>query len=158
MRRLRVLLLSFALAACSGLPMNAAPPRVSVAGVDIKRLGLFEQHFNVGLRVSNPNDFDLTIEALDFELEVNGQPFAKSVSHTGMLIPAASSTVLQIDAVTQSEDLIRQLRTLPPERLKDGVPYRIRGRVKTDRSSRWLPFDHAGVYGGDGKKPKGHAI
>ena len=158
MRRLWILLLSCALAACSGLPLNAVPPKLSLTSVDIKHLGLFEQHFDVGLRVANPNDFDLTIEALDFELEVNGEPFAKSQSRTGMLIPAASSTVLQIDAVTQSKDLIRQFKTLPAERLKDGVPYRIKGRVKTDRSSRWLPFDHAGVYGGDGKKPKGHAI
>ena len=52
----------------------------------------------------------------------------------------------------------RKYRKIDFKRLKDGVPYRIRGRVKTDRSSRWLPFDHAGVYGGDGKKPKGHAI
>ena len=153
-----VLLLSFVVAACSGLPLNAVPPKLSVAGVDINSLGLFEQHFDVRLRVTNPNDFDLTIEALEFELEVNGEPFAKSVSRTGMLIPAASSTVVQIDAVTQSKDLIRQFKTLPPESLKEGVPYRIKGRVKTDRSSRWLPFEHAGVYGGNENKPKGQAI
>ena len=158
MRHRRGLLLAFALAACSGLPPDAVPPRVNVAGVDIKSLGLFEQRFDVGLRVANPNDFELTIEALEFELEVNGRPFAQSLSRTGTLIPAASSAVMQIDAVTQSKNLIRQFKTLPPETLKEGVPYRIKGRVKTDRSPRWLPFDHAGTYGGDEKKPKGHAI
>ncbi|MHB1143349.1 MAG: LEA/WHy family protein [Thiobacillus sp.] len=158
MRHLWLLLAVFNLVACSGLPLNAVAPRVSVAGVDIKHIGLFEQHFDVGLRVANPNDFDLTIEALEFDLEVNGQPFAKSLSRTGTLIPAASSTVLQIDAIMQSKNLIRQIKTLPPETLKDGVPYRIKGRIKTGRSSRWLPFDHSGIYGGDAQKPKGHAI
>lgn len=158
MRHLRILLLAFTLSACSGLPPNAVPPRVSVAGVDIKRLGLLEQHFDVGLRVANPNDFDLTIEALEFELEVNGRPFAKSLSRAATLIPAASTAVMQVEAVTQSTNLIEQFKTLPPATLKEGVPYRIKGRVRTDRSSRWLPFDHAGVYGGDEKKKKGRAI
>lgn len=158
MSRLWGVLLAFALAACSDLPLNAVPPQVSVAGVDIKRLGLLEQRFDVGLRVTNPNDFDLVIEALEFELEVNGRPFATSMSRTSTLIAAASSTMMQIDAITQSRNLVEQLSRLSPEILKDGVPYRIKGRIKTDRSSRWLPFDHAGTYGGDEKRKRGKAI
>lgn len=158
MQRLLVFLLALGLAACSGLPFNAVAPKVSVAEVDIKSLGLFEQRFDVGLRVSNPNDFDLKIEALDFELEVNGRPFAKGLSRTSTLIPAASSAMLRVDAIMQSKNLIRQIKTLPPETLKDGVPYRITGRVKTNQSSSWLPFDHTGVYGGDEKKPAGRAV
>ncbi len=70
-------LIALGLTACSGLPLNAVAPKVSVAEVDIKSLGVFEQHFDVGLRVNNPNDFDLTIEALDFELELNGRAFCQ---------------------------------------------------------------------------------
>lgn len=145
--------LVLALAACSGLPFNAKPPKVSVADVEIKSLGLLEQKFDVGLRVANPNDFDLKIEGLDFDLEVNGRPFATGLARVTTLIPAASSAVLRVDAIMPSKNLIRQLKTLPPETLKDGVPYRIKGRVKIDRLSDWLPFDHAGVYGGEEKKP-----
>lgn len=146
------------LAACSGLPLNAVPPKVSIADVEVKSLGLFEQKFDVGLRVANPNDFDLRIEGLDFDLDVNGRPFASGLSRVSTLVPAASSTVLRVDAIMQSKNLIRQIKTLPPETLKEGVPYRIKGRVKTDKTSDWLPFDHAGVYGGEAKKPRGKAI
>jgi len=76
MHRVLILLAVFCLAACSGLPFNAVAPKVRVAEVNIISLGFFEQRFDVGLRITNPNDFDLTIEALDFELEVNGRPFA----------------------------------------------------------------------------------
>jgi LEA14-like dessication related protein len=131
---------------------------VSVADVAIKSLGLLEQRFDVGLRVNNPNDFDLTVEALEFELEVNGHPFATGFSRTSTRIAATSSTLLRIDAITQSKNLIQQIQALTPESLKEGVPYRIRGRLKTDRSSRWVPFDHAGVYGGEEKKPEGRAV
>jgi LEA14-like dessication related protein len=157
LQRLLVLLLALGLTACSSLPFNALAPKVSVADVEIKSLGLFEQHFDVGLRISNPNDFDLKIEALDFELEVNGRPFAKGLGRTTTLIQAISSTVLRVDATMQSKNLIRQIKTLPPETLKDGVPYRIKGRVKTDKSPAWLPFDHTGVYGGD-EKNRGKTI
>lgn len=154
MQRLLVCLMLFGLAACSGLPYDARPPKVSVAEVDIKSLGMFEQRFDLGLRVSNPNDFDLRIEALEFDLEVNGRAFATGLTRASALIPAISSTVLRVDAVTQSRDLIRQIKTLPAGTLRAGVPYRISGRVKTDRSARWIPFDHSGVYGRDEKKPR----
>ncbi len=158
LQRLPVVFLALGLAACSGLPPNAVAPKVSVAEVDLKSLGLFEQRFDVGLRVSNPNDFDLKIEALDFELEVNGRPFARGLSRASTLIAATSSTVLRVDAIMQSKNLIQQIKTLPPESLKRGVPYRIKGRVKIDRSPGWLPFDRAGVVGGDAKSPGDGAI
>ena len=158
MQRLFVLLLTLGLAACSGLPYHAKPPKVSVADVDIKSLGIFEQHFDVGLRVSNPNDFDLKIEALEFELELNGRPFAKGLSRVSALIPAISSTVLRVDAVTQSRNLIQQIKALPAETLKEGVPYRISGRVKTDQSSSWIPFDQQGVVGREERPARGKVI
>jgi LEA14-like dessication related protein len=156
--RLLVFFALLVLAGCSALPINAVPPKVSVADIDIKSLGLFEQHFDVGLRLANPNEFDLGIEALDFELELNGQPFAKGMARSPTLIPAVSSVVLRVDAITQSENLIQQIKTLPPETLREGVPYRIKGRIKTDKSSGWLPFEQQGVYGGGEKKPEGIAI
>lgn len=158
MLRLFVLFLVLGLAACSGLPYYAKPPKVSVAEVDIKSIGIFEQRFDVGLRVSNPNDFDLNIEALEFELELNGRAFAKGLARVSALIPAASSTVMQVDAMTQSRNLIQQIKTLPSETLLEGVPYRISGRVKTDKSSRWIPFEQKGVVGSDEKKSKGKSI
>ena len=158
LQRLFVLFLAFGLTACSGLPFNAVAPKVSVAEVGVKSLGLLEQRFDVGLRVSNPNDFDLTIEALEFELELNGRPFATGLSQVSTRIAAASSTLLRIDATTQSKDLIRQIEALSPESLKEGVPYRIRGRLKTDRSPSWMPFDHTGVSGRGEKKPAGRAV
>jgi len=157
MQRLLMFCLLLGLAACSGLPLNAVAPKVSLAGVEVKSLSLFEQRFDAQLRVANPNDFDLTIEALEFELEVNGRPLATGLTRASALIPATSSALLRVDAIMQSKDLIQQLKTLSPDTLKDGVPYRVKGRITIDRSSSWLPFDHTGVYGG-GEKNKGKAL
>ena len=151
MYRLLMTFLALALAACSGLPLNAVAPKVSVADVAIKSLGLMEQHLDVGLRISNPNDFELTIVALEFELEVNGHPFANGLTHQATLVPAVASTLLRVDTYMQSKDLIRQFKRLSQGALAAGVPYRVKGRFKTDKSSGWMPFDHGGVYGGDDK-------
>lgn len=152
-----ILLFSFGLAACSGLPWNAVAPKVSVADVAIKSLSLFEQQLDVGLRISNPNDFELTIEALEFELEVNGRPFANGLSRASIRVPAMASALLRVDTFTQSKNLIQQFKRLSPDVLKVGVPYRVKGRIKTDQSSRWLPFDHTGVVGGD-ETPQGKTV
>jgi LEA14-like dessication related protein len=158
LQRLVVLLFALGLGACSSLPINALMPKISVTEIGIKRLGLFEQHYDVEMRLTNPNDFDLRIVALDYDLEVNGQAFAKGTSHTPMLIPAASSIVVRVDAITQSKDLFQQFITLSPEAVKQGFPYRLKGRVKTNKWSGWLPFEQKGVYGGETSKPKGIAI
>lgn len=141
---------------CTGIPFNAKAPKVSVAEVSLKRLGIFEQVFDVGLRVNNPNDFDIDIEGLEFKLEVNGREFATGVAHTHTRVPAFSAAVVHVDTTTQSNKLLQQMKTLP-DVLKDGVPYRIHGRIKIDRLSDWLPFDRKGVYGRDEQKPKGTA-
>lgn len=154
--RLLVPFLALALAACSGLPLNTVAPEVSVGEVALKHLGLFEQHYEVGLQVSNPNDFDLKIEALDFEIELNGLPFSHGQSRTATVIPALSGTVLRVDAIMQSKNLVQQLRALPPQATRDGVPYRVKGRVKTGHSPIWLPFDHAGLVGGEKQKIPRH--
>lgn len=150
--------LALALAGCARMLSDAVPPRVGIAGIEVKSLGLFEQKFDVGLRIDNPNDFELGIEALDFEIEANGRPFASGGSRTPARIPAASSAVLQVEAITQSKALLRQLKSLPPEVLKAGVPYRVKGRVKIDGLPNWMPFDHSGTMGGDEKAPRGKTI
>ena len=145
------------LAACSGIPFNAKAPKVSVAEVSLKSLGWFEQVFDVGLRVKNPNDFDITIEGLDFELEVNGRAFATGLARTHTHVPAFASALVHVETMTQSKNLLQQMKTLP-EALKHGVPYRIHGRIKIDQAHDWIPFDHSGLYGADdAKKDKGTA-
>lgn len=143
--------------ACTGIPFNAKAPQVRVAEVNVKRLGLLEQVFDVGLRVNNPNDFDINIEGLEFQLEINSREFATGNAHTHTRIPAFSSAVVHVDTTMQSNKLLDQLKTFP-EILKEGVPYRIHGRIKIDRAADWLPFDRSGVYGRDREKEKGTAI
>jgi LEA14-like dessication related protein len=158
MRRLLLFLFLFGLSACATLPPGVQAPRVSLADVSLRSLGLLEQRFELDLDLVNPNDFDLKIEGLDFELEVNGRPFANGISRVTTLLPAGATTPIRVDAITRSKDWLTQMKALSPDVLKAGVPYRVHGRVKAGGLSRWLPFEHTGVYGGGTKRPKGQAI
>lgn len=161
MSRILLALTALLLAACSTLPHQALMPRFSVADIQVKAVGLLEQQFEVSLRLSNPNEFDLAIEAMEYELEVNGQPFATGIGRSGVVIPATSSVVMRVEAFTQSHHLLRQFMLLEPDMLKQGVPYRIKGRVKTDKWVGWLPFEQKGIYGAEKNeknKPEGRAI
>jgi Late embryogenesis abundant protein len=43
--------------------------------------------FLTTLRVQNPNTFDLDVEGVSFDLEVNEQPFAKGVGKGKVVVP-----------------------------------------------------------------------
>ncbi|HEY5598379.1 MAG TPA: LEA type 2 family protein, partial [Kiloniellales bacterium] len=68
------------LAACAPID-KAEPPEVSLADIKLLPGGLFEQKFQLELRVTNPNNFDLPLEGLSFKLALNDQPFAQGVSN-----------------------------------------------------------------------------
>ena len=65
---------------CSGLFQTLERPRINIANITAQDVKLFEQVFDLELRVQNPNDLSLEINGLAFELEVNGKRFATGVS------------------------------------------------------------------------------
>lgn len=150
MRWVLPFLTTLMLAACSGLPFNTQPPRVAVASLDVRSFGIFEQKLDLGLRVANPNAFDIKVEALDFTLEVNGAPLATGLSRTSTLLPATSTTLMRVEAYVPSRAAVELIRRISPEQLRDGVPYRIHGRIKLEGLD-WLPFEKHGRYGEAGK-------
>ena len=69
-----------------------------------------QQRFLAILRVQNPNAVDLAIEGISYDLEVNGQPFAKGVGKGLVIIPAFSQGTIETEAITTLTGLVRQLR------------------------------------------------
>ena len=88
------------------------PPSVTLSSLQMQQSTLFEQRFLTTLRIQNPNDFDLAVEGLSFDLVVNDQPFAKGVGKSDTVIPAFGSGVVQAEAITTLSGLIRQFQTL----------------------------------------------
>ena len=124
----------------------AAPlqkPDVSVAGVELVGIGLVEQRLLLKLNVSNPNDVDLPVKALSFDLELDGQPFANGAAEQPVTIARHAEAQLAVKVVTRLGDVIKQLKAA---RQNGKLGYRIHGRVELESSAgpTRVAFDRSG--------------
>lgn len=130
------------LAACAGVGGLTQKPEISLAGLDLLELGLFEQRFLLKLRIENPNDVDLPIKGLAFDVELNGLPFAKGLSDRAVTVPRLGEAVLDVRATSNLGSVLRQLRELQKAG-RERVDYRIFGSIAVDGLGR-VPFDRRG--------------
>lgn len=141
MRALIIVLVAL-LAACANLAGLSQKPEVSLAGLKLTQLGLFEQRFSLQLRIQNPNDVDLPIDGLTFEVELNGQPFLKGVSDKAVRVPRFGEAVLEVTATSTLGTALKQLRELQKGG-RDRVDYRIAGRFSLTGLGS-IPFERRG--------------
>jgi len=136
-------LAAIGLSACSSSsPIDAERPEISLAGLSFAEAGLFEQGFTVQLRMKNPNDFDIPVEALNFALDVNGASFAEGLSNDDFTLPASAEIVVPIDVSITTEDLIDRVTAIGTGRRLD---YALTG---TTELASWfsgpIPFSRSG--------------
>ena len=131
------------LGACGGAALSDAEiPEVSLAGMNFTEVGLFEQGFILELRLKNPNDFDIPVDALDFALDVNGAPFAEGLTNEDFVLPASAEIVVPIDVSIATQDLIERVTSIGTGRR---LEYQLTGSADI---GSWfnssVPFDRSG--------------
>lgn len=140
-----LLIISFSLTGCSGLFRTVEPPRINIVNVTPKDVKLFEQVFDLELRVQNPNEAALSIHGMAFELEINDRRFATGVSDEKVTVDAFSSLVIHVQAFTSFWGFLQQIAQLQ----RTGTPlvaYRIKGAIYSGSPSVKLPFDDSGEF------------
>jgi LEA14-like dessication related protein len=142
---IRTFLLMFLLSGCAHLLATADNPRVNIASLKPKEMKLFEQIFVTELRVMNPGDKELVINGLAFNLEVNGQPFARGVSNESFTVGPFASHVVQVEAVTTLASLLRQIVQAQKEE-SSGFTYHLKGYFHSGSSAVRIPFDEMGEF------------
>ena len=147
MKRLPFLLfaaLCFGLAACAPIEEEEVlPPRISLSDLRFLKGGAFEQPVEVDLRVSNPNNFDINLEGLTFELEINESHFADGNSNQDVTLPRLGDAKVPVTATTTLVDLIRQALLFGES---GEVRFRLEGfaYVSTGFGSRRVPIESEG--------------
>ncbi len=135
--------LLFLLAACAGIVPE--PPSVRLA--DLRLLGgsLLVQDLEVDLRLGNPNNSDLPLEGLQFELEVNGRPLAEGYSNEAVLLPRLAEVTVPVRASVTLLDLMRQIMALGED---ERLAYRLSGKAFiAGFPGRGIPFAVEGDLG-----------
>jgi LEA14-like dessication related protein len=125
---------------CTGMALQS--PSVTLAHMDVIEVGLFEQRFAFKLRILNPNNEEIPVTGLSFEVELNGEPFAKGVSNKPVTVPRLGEALLEVTAVSGFTGILRQINEAS-RGTRDAMSYRIKGRLVTN-SYGGLNFDESG--------------
>ena len=82
-----ILVLVIFLAACATPPPGIEPPKISIANIAPKDMTLFEQRFDVQLRIQNPNETELGLNGMRFEIDLNEKEFATGMTGEKVVVP-----------------------------------------------------------------------
>ena len=131
-------------AGCAGLPAGMQAPSITVADFGVGNAGLFEQQFNLKLRIQNPNPDEFKIDGIAFDLDINDQSFAKGVGNQSVTVPRYGSGFMQVEAVSNLGGVVRQFGRLATGD-KPALKYRIKGTLSITNGMR-MPFDERGEF------------
>lgn len=131
------------LLACTALLTACAPalqkPEISLADIALVGIGLSEQQFIMKLQIANPNALDLPVEKLQFDIEVEGRPFAHGATAAPTTVPAHGEAMLEIMASSRLSTLSKPLR----DAWKNGrtrLAYRLTGDAELGHGIGRVPF------------------
>jgi len=133
-----------ALGACTSL-RNLEPPEVVLIGIQPLESTLLEQRFQVDLRIYNPNNRDIDIDGVDFELDINGKRLARGAGAESLLLPRLGEARTSVVVSTSLVSVATQLMTMNQTR---SLSYRIKGRLHLGSGlGATLPFKKSGEIG-----------
>ena len=111
----------------------------------------FEQQFNLKLRIQNPNNEDLKIDGMAFDLEINDQLFAQGVGNQSVTVPRYGSGFMPVEAVSTLGGILKQFSTLARGD-KPVFKCRIKGTLSVAGSR--IPFERRGDFDLSALAPK----
>ena len=141
-----VVILVILVSGCASLFWMGEKPHVDIVNITPKEMRLLEQTFLLELRIQNPTETDLDINGMSFELEINGQPFARGVSNQSLKVERLSTKVVEVDAYTGLVSILRQLYEVKKGSYESGFKYRLKGSIHTGAPSFRIPFDETGEF------------
>ena len=132
---------ALAVAGCATVLGGMEPVKVSLADINMLDFGLIEQKLGLKLRIQNPNNMEIPVEGLSYEMELNGKPFANGLAHPQTQIPAFGDVVIDSEAVSNLSGLFQQIGQLQKEQK---LRYSLKGKLYSSRWQGAHPFETEG--------------
>jgi len=129
--------------ACASLILRE-PLNATLSSFAPAELGVFEQRYDIRMRLQNPNDADLAFDGATLNLEINGKAFANGVSAEKGVVPRFGETVISFSAVSGLGGILRQVGDYQSG-ARQGFSYRITGRLHGSGPGG-TPFESAGEF------------
>jgi LEA14-like dessication related protein len=142
MRVPAALLLMWMLGACTY--SHFEKPRLEVVDVQLLKGDLLQQQLKLRMRVQNPNDRQLPVAGITYELAVAGEAFAHGESERNFMVPALGSAEFDVNVTANAATAL--LKILSAGRKLESVDYRLTGKVALSSGMlRSIPFDQKGI-------------
>lgn len=138
MSRLFALLVVFVLFGCASVE-DAMPPTVQLSNLKVGAPGLLSQELLLELRIGNPNDFDLPVNGLTFQLDVNDRRLADGLSNQSVTVPRLGYATVPVMANADTLAIVRQLMDLGK---RERITYRLHGIAYVGRLGRNTPLSY----------------
>ena len=143
MSRILIILVFLGLSACSLFVPKLEKPTLSVVSVQMLKSDLWHQEFKVRIRVQNPNDRELPVKGIVYELDVEGQELAHGMSGDSFVVPALGEAEFDMSVSANMANMLIKLLN------KGGnqVEYRIYGKISLSAGLlRSIAFDDHGTF------------
>ncbi|KMN76768.1 LEA14-like dessication related protein [Chromobacterium alkanivorans] len=143
-RYLGIALFALLLSGCAAL--NYQKPQVSIADVKPGRATLFEQSFDVSLRVSNPNNLALNAKGMTLELNVAGEKLATGVSNQAIAVPALGEGLITLQLHTSLAGWLKQIGKAMEAGNGGKLEYQLNGTLEDLNGMGRVPFRSKGEW------------
>ena len=144
---LRVLLLALlaTLTACMSGP-KLQTPQLSLLGIQIMAADMFAQQFKVRVKVENPNDLEVAVKGIEYEIFLMGDNFAEGTTDQSFVLPAKGEAEFDMTVKTNFvSSLGRLVSRMGGGKLED-VQYTITGKLLLEKGMmRTIPFSRSGT-------------
>ncbi len=145
--RITALLILFGLlsAGCQSIPTSKPlPPEVEIESIRAVKMSLTRQQLAFKLKVSNPNDYDLPLQYLNFVASLDGRELASGTSSEPVNLPAQEDASIEIMVDTRINKLLGQL-LLATDNHEREIAYDVKGFVKLANWPTRIPFNVDGL-------------
>jgi len=121
------------------------PPAVTLAGVELTEVTMFETTVQVKLRISNPNPEPMTLEGASFKLRLEGYKIGQGLSSEAVTIDRLDTAILNVTFHVNNAVALLQLKEILEQEAMD---YEIRAVLYTEGSwgTKKLKVDKEGRF------------
>ena len=127
-------------AACTGMRSGIEPPQVTLESVRIVKVAEGKAEVSLSLRLTNRNEFELAVDAVEFDVALDGRPTVNGRSVRVDPLPAGGEAKVElsgrVDLAAVATALMSVGSQLP-------VAYSLSGTIRLKNGSA-LPFSRKG--------------
>jgi LEA14-like dessication related protein len=132
-------------AGCATMGKDLQKPDLSLVSIQMMSTDMFAQKFRVRVRVVNPNDLELPVRGLEYQIFLMGDSFAEGVSSDRFVVPALGEAEFDMIVTTNFVSSLGRLVSRVGGGKLENIDYEIAGKVLLEKGAvRKIPFNKVG--------------